>query len=159
MKKLLGVAAVLFLGYSSLANAATDWTPYLKPMLSGCNYPNPTDALPKKYKDSIVSKKVKGNPKNEGEEIITSYTLKNATAFGQPLAKIEYLQGYEWSDLTLYFKDNKFMALRPQFQLPKLEEYGQVNENNTNGYDVEDGGYLTLNFNKKDKSIGCGSGI
>lgn len=159
MKKLLLMVAVGFLAQSTLASAATDWTPYLKPMLSGCDSVRIAEGIPKKYKASIASKKVKGNPDNEGEEIITTYTLKNATAFGQPLAKVEYLQGYEWSSTSLYFKDNKFTKLRPQFKLPKLDEYSQVTSNNAEGYEIEDGGYLYLTFDKKDKSISCGSGI
>lgn len=159
MKKLLLIMAVGFLGQSTLASAATDWTPYLKPMLSGCDYINVTKNLPKKYKASIAGKKIKGNHKNEGEEVITTYTLKNSTAFGQPLSKVEYLQGYEWSSTSLYFKDNKFTTLRPQFKLPKLDEYSQVTSDNAEGYEVEDGGYLYLKFDKKDKSITCGSGV
>ena len=159
MKKLLLIVAAGVLGQTTMASAATDWTPYLKPMLSGCDYINVTENLPKKYKAAIASKKVKGNPKIEGEEVITTYTLKNSTAFCQPLSKVEYLQGYEWSSTTLYFKDNRFMTLRPQFKLPKLDEYSQITSNNAEGYDIEMGGYLYLKFDKKDKSITCGSGV
>ena len=163
MKKSLLVLAVAFLGQTTLAHATTDWTPYLKPMLSGCGYVNPTDKLPIRYKRSIVSKKVKGNPRIEGEEVVTTYTLKDATAFGQPLLKVEYLQGYEWYHLRLYFKDTKFTTLRPQFKLPVFDkeeaEYSQVIKNNTNGYEVERGGYLTLVFDPKQKTITCGDGV
>ena len=163
MKKSLLVLAVAFLGQTTLAHAATDWTPYLKPMLSGCGYVNPTDKLPARYKGSIASKKVKGNPKVEGEEVVTTYTLKNATAFGQPLLKVEYLQGYEWYHLRLHFKDTKFTALRPQFKLPKIDkqanEYTQVTKNNASGYEVEDGGYLNLTFDSKQKPITCDGGV
>lgn len=163
MKKLLIVLSTAFLGQTTLAHAATDWTPFLKPMLSGCGYVNPTDKLPTRYKRSIVSKKVKGNPRIEGEEVVTTYTVKGATAFGQPLLKVEYLQGYEWYHLRLYFKDAKFTTLRPQFKLPKIDkqanEYSQVTKNNTSGYEVEDGGYLTLTFDPKQKTITCGGGV
>lgn len=141
----------------------TDWTPYLKPMMTGCNYPNPTENLPKLYKDSIANKKVKVDQANAIDgygETITTYTLKNATAFGQPLLKIEYLQGYEWGSLELYFKDTKFTALRPKFKLPKINEADsegyQVIENNSEGYTVDDGMWETiLKFDKKRKSIIC----
>ncbi len=159
MKKLLLMVAVGFLGQSTLISAATDWTPYLKPMLSGCDSIRIAEGIPKKYKASIASKKVKGNPDNEGEEIITTYTLKNATAFGQPLAKVEYLQGYEWSSTSLYFKDNKFMALRPQFKIVKPVDDAKIVKNDASSYELEMGGYLYLKFDKKDKSITCGSGI
>ena len=140
-----------------------DWTPYLKPMMTGCNYPNPTENLPKLYEDSIANKKVKVDQANAIDgygETITTYTLRNATAFGQPLLKIEYLQGYEWGSLELYFKDTKFTALRPKFKLPKINEADsegyQVIENNSEGYTVDDGMWETiLKFDKKRKSIIC----
>ena len=163
MKKALIVLGMVFLGHTAVANAATDWTPYLKPVLSGCGYVNPTEALPTRYKASIASKKVKGNPKIEGEEVYTTYTLKDSTAFGQPLLKVEYLQGYEWYHLKLYFKDAKFTTLRPQFKLPKINkdqaEYTQVVKNDKSGYEVEDGGYLSLVFDQKQKSITCAGGV
>ena len=163
MKKALIVLGMVFLGHTAVANAATDWTPYLKPVLSGCGYVNPTEALPTRYKASIASKKVKGNPKIEGEEVYTTYTLKDSTAFGQPLLKVEYLQGYEWYHLKLYFKDAKFTTLRPQFKLPKINkdeaEYSKVVKNDKNGYEVENGGYLSLVFDQKQKSITCAGGV
>ena len=163
MKKALIVLGMIFLGHTAVANAATDWTPYLKPVLSGCGYVNPTEALPTRYKASIASKKINGNPKIEGEEVYTTYTLKDSTAFGQPLLKVEYLQGYEWYHLKLYFKDAKFTTLRPQFKLPKINkdeaEYTKVVKNNKNGYEIEDGGYLSLVFDQKQKSITCAGGV
>lgn len=163
MKKAFIVLGMVFLGHTAVANAATDWTPYLKPVLSGCGYVNPTEALPTRYKASIASKKVKGNPKIEGEEVYTTYTLKDSTAFGQPLLKVEYLQGYEWYHLKLYFKDAKFTTLRPQFKLPKINkdeaEYTKVVKNDKSGYEVEDGGYLSLVFDQKQKSITCAGGV
>lgn len=163
MKKAFIVLGMVFLGHTAVANAATDWTPYLKPVLSGCGYVNPTEALPTRYKASIASKKVKGNPKIEGEEVYTTYTLKDSTAFGQPLLKVEHLQGYEWYHLKLYFKDAKFTTLRPQFKLPKINkdeaEYTKVVKNDKSGYEVEDGGYLSLVFDQKQKSITCAGGV
>lgn len=163
MKKMVFILGAFLLGHTVVANAATDWTPYLKPVLSGCDYVNPTEKLPARYKASIASKKVKGNPKNEGEEVYTTYTLKDSTAFGQPLLKVEYLQGYEWYHLRLYFKDGKFTTLRPQFKLPKINkdqaEYTQVVKNDKSGYEVEDGGYLSLVFDQKQKSITCAGGV
>ena len=163
MKKVFFILGTFLLGHTATANAATDWTPYLKPVLSGCGYVNPTEALPTRYKASIASKKVKGNPKIEGEEVYTTYTLKDSTAFGQPLLKVEYLQGYEWYHLKLYFKDAKFTTLRPQFKLPKINkdqaEYTKVVKNDKSGYEVEDGGYLSLVFDQKQKSITCAGGV
>ena len=160
MKKVLIAFSITFLAQTTIAYAATDWTPYLKPMMSGCSFPTLKDKLPSRYKASIASKKVKGNPEIEGEDIYTTYTLRNATAFGQPLSKVEYLTGWEWGHLKLYFKDTKFTALRPQFKLPKLDAdpdlISTVIKNNAQGYQVDDGiGMLELEFNKTQKSISC----
>lgn len=159
MKKLLLAAAVGLLGQTTVANAATDWTPIFKPMLSGCEDVNVATNLPSKYKVSIASKKVKGNPDNETEAITTTYTLKNATAFGQSLSKVEYIQEYEGRLLTLYFKNDKFMALRPQFKPPVLDEYSEITRNDANGYEFSEFGYLSLDFNEKAKTISCAAGL
>lgn len=158
------LSAALITGLSTMAaTAATDWTPYLKPMLAGCDFINPTKDLPSRYKASVTSKKVKGNPKIEGEEVITTYYLKNASVFGQPLSKVEYLQGYEWYHLRLYFKDTKFLALRPKFKLPVFDKdvapYVTVVKNDKSGYTVEEGGYTDLVFDGKQKSITCSGGV
>lgn len=160
MKKPIMILAIVFLGQSTIVNATTDWSPYLKPMLLGCDYPDPTDKLPTHYKASIINKKIKGNENNEFEEILTTYTLKNATTFGYPLAKVEYLQGQEWSHLKLYFKDSKFTALRRQFKLPELNKdpdlIAKVISNSLEGYEVDDGvGSLVLNLDRAEKSISC----
>lgn len=163
MKRAVMILGVIFLGHTTIANAATDWTPYLKPMMSGCNYPNPTEKLPTRYKTSIASKKVRVDKTNAIDgygETFTTYTLKNSTAFGQPLLKIEHLQGYEWGHLKLYFKDTKFTALRPQFKLPKVDdvmnEGFHIMQNNDSGYKIDDGMWETnLNFDKKQKTITC----
>ena len=168
MKKTLIVLSVALLGQVTFAQAATDWTPYLKPMLSGCSFSNDPDKLPARYKASIASKKVRVDSTDYGVDdyegdTITTYHLKNATAFGHPLSKVEYLQGYEWGHLKLYFKDSKFTALRPQFKLPKSNQrsggYNAVTKNNASGYEVEDIGYVTLAFNSKEKSIVCDRGL
>lgn len=161
------ILGIIFLGQTTIANAnaATDWTSYLKPMMSGCSHPNPTKNLPTRYKASIVSTKVKvGSEKYDivgyrGDKV-TTYSLKNATAFGQPLLKIEHLQGYEWAHLTLYFKDTKFTALRPQFKLPKVDdvmnEGFHIMQNNDSDYKVYDGMWeINLKFDKKQKTITC----
>ena len=77
MKRTVMILGVIFLGHTTIANAATDWTPYLKPMMSGCNYPNPTEKLPTRYKTSIASKKVRVDKTNAIDgygETFTTYT-------------------------------------------------------------------------------------
>lgn len=170
MKKAVIILGVVFLGQTTIANATTDWTPYLNPMLSACNFPNPTETLPARYKSSIAStsKKVRPGTANsiEGWDgvVTTTYNLtKNTTAFGYPLVKVEHMSGLENSQLTLYFKDTKFTALRQQFEPPRLDkdEYGypKVTKNNNSGYEIQDRYHLTLIFDKTQKSILCGAGI
>ena len=166
MKKFLIALAILPLLQATAAEAATDWTPYLKPMMLGCNYPSPNDKLPKAYKASVTSKKKRVDNTNAidgyGEEI-TTYYLKNSTAFGKPISKIEELRGYEWGHLKIYFKDSSFTALRPQFKLPNRNDPDHegmiVEKNNATGYEIQDIGYTVLEFNTKEKSISCFSGL
>ncbi|MGP5503028.1 hypothetical protein [Psychrobacter faecalis] len=166
MQKMLLALSVAFLGQTTIAHATTDWTPFLKPMLSGCSVPIPTKDLPTRYKSSIVSKKAKvdsdyADSGFDGNKI-TTYYLKDATAFGQPLSKVEYTQGFEDNQLKLYFKDTKFTALRPQFQLPEIDEledgYIELRRNNASGYDIRYMGYTGLKFDTKQKSIACYGG-
>lgn len=160
MKKTLMIVGVALLGQAVMgnaANAATDMTAYFKPMLAGCDYPIISEGIPAKYKAAVANKKVKGNSESDGE-VYTTYTFKNATAFGQPLLKAEYLQGMEWGGLKLYFKDTKFMTLRPQFKPPKLEGNLKVVKNNALGYEVNGESYTVLEFNKTKKTISCDAG-
>lgn len=164
MKKTLMIVGVALLGQAVMgnaANAATDMTAYFKPMLAGCSYPAMGDGIPAKYKAAVANKKVKGNPKVEGEDVITTYTFKNATAFGQPLLKAEYLQGYEWGHMKLYFKNASFTNLRSQFKPPKAEEGFTLYKNNPQGYDYSADGtiYTVLTLDKKERSIMCSSGV
>lgn len=168
MQKALLALSVALLGQTTVAHAATDWTPFLKPMLSGCSVPLLTRDLPTRYKPSIVSKKVKIDSNHNIAESgfdgnkITTYSLKDATAFGQPLLKVEYSQGFEDNQLKLYFKDTKFTALRPQFRLPEIDEqeegYIELRRNNASGYDIKYMGYIGLKFDAKQKSIACYGG-
>ena len=159
MKKSLIILGIAFLGQTTIVNAATDWTPYLKPMLLGCDEDLQYTDIPNRYKASIANKKVKGDLNDERDEIIITYTLKDSTAFGMPLAKIEVLSGYEWGHLILFFKDNKFKTLRPKFKLPKINSvHMKVLENNASGYEIkmsEDQRNRSLIFNTKQKTITC----
>ena len=65
--------------------------------------------------------------------------------------------------MKLYFKDTKFTELRSKFKLPESNEqageYITVTKNNSSGYEVENIGYITLEFNRKEKSITCYGGL
>lgn len=136
-------------------------------MLSGCGFPNPSNKLPARYKVSILGDKINIGTDNYGMsdyrgDKTTIYTLKEATAFGQRLSKIEYLAGFEWSNVKLYFKDATFIALRPKFKLPNSDQLytdnAKVTKNDASGYDVEDIGSINSIFDTKEKSITCFSG-
>ena len=137
----------------------TDWTFYLAPMQEGCNYPYMSSNVPYALKKSVDSVYTKGNPEMEGDEVTYYFNLKNAVAFGYPITRVEYLQGYEWSHLKVVFADSSFTRLRPSFKLPKTDEYASVEKNNSSGYELGDVPYLFLNFDTKDNSITCGSGV
>ncbi|WP_299065629.1 hypothetical protein [uncultured Psychrobacter sp.] len=135
---------------------STDWTPYLRPMQTGCDLPN-LDQIPSQYRSSISNIQRQGNPNIEGQDVTTIYNLTNATAFGYPLQKIEKLQGYEWGHVSLYFKDSGFAALRSQFKLPStLDEFATIQKNDASGYTIDYGmGGSGLVFDAQKRTITC----
>lgn len=94
---------------------SADWTPVLKEMQNSCKIENigqiinKQKAMPKNLKGDIISHKTDGF----GNGVIT---LKNATAFGYPISKIDFQlpQGGE-AGLKLYFKSVDFKKVLPQF--------------------------------------------
>ncbi|BBI69779.1 hypothetical protein PKHYL_39700 [Psychrobacter sp. KH172YL61] len=134
----------------------------------GCDYPNPTtSSLPIAYQQSIIDTDTRIKPYNSSDEeqlehldeTITTYTLNNATAFGKQLSKIEYLSGFEWSHLKLYFANNP-QSLRSGFTLPvDKHDINTVTKNDSSGYQVTGEGFTHLTFDKKDNSIACGFGV
>lgn len=154
------VAALSLTSCATRQAASTDWTPYLKSMQKGCDYPNPTtSSLPIPYQQSIIDTETRYRGENTDKETLTTYVLSNATAFGRPLNKIEYLSGYEWSHLKLYFANDP-QALRKEFTLP-VDKYdvNTVTKNDSSGYQVTGEGFTHLTFDKKDNSIACGFGV
>lgn len=143
----------------STAVKPTDFTALLKPMMAGCDYPDLSQGMPQPYQVAILDKNVEGEVTMEGKEQVITYSLNNASAFGQPLDKIVYLQGYEWNEVTLYFKNPDFMNLRPQFKLPKLPESAEVISDDGKGYVVSYQGEIYLEFDAKKNTIVCGYGV
>ena len=135
MKKLFSTFILLNLMLPSFANAASDWTAVVKPIVTGCHDEFQLENLSKAQKASIVSKKVK---KLSEDETQTTYILKNATAYGYSITKIQIERSYDPSQ-TVYFLNDKFMSLK------KLKT--QV--------DADD----ILTFNQKNKSITCAWGM
>ena len=140
-------------------DATIDWTSFLKPLMSGCRASTLFQTIPSTYKQSIDSIYRSGDPTLEENSFITTYKLNNATAFGYPITSIEYLEGYEWHSITLFFKDSDFINLRAQFEPPEADEYSELVENNNLGYEHVSGAYTSLKFNTEEKSITCESGI
>lgn len=81
---LLGLTlAIMTMSSANAKSTSTDWTAKLKPMTEGCHSVD-MDSLSQTLKNSVTNQ----TTKNQNGEDITTYTLKNATAFGQPLSKI-----------------------------------------------------------------------
>ena len=154
------VAALSLTSCATQQATSTDWTPYLDTMQAGCDYPNPTTStLPMSYQQSIIDTETRNHGERNDKEVTTTYTLNNATAFGQQLSKIEYLSGYEWSHLKLYFANDP-QDLRSTFKLPTdKHDYNTVTKNDETGYQITGEGFTHLTFDKKDNSITCGFGV
>lgn len=132
MYKLLSAIVLSILLPSNFANAGSDWTNVVKPIVNGCTDEFQLENLTKAQKSSIVGKKVK---KLSEDETLTTYILNNATAYGYPISKIRIERSFGPSQ-TVYFTNDKFMSLK------KLKT--QVDPSSI------------LTFNKKEKSISCG---
>lgn len=109
--KLKSLALATSLLVASPAFSA-DWTPVLKEMQNSCKISaiepivDKTQPVPKSLKDDVISHKV-------GDKSVIA--LKNATAFGYPLTKIErYYTGHSYG-VKLYFKSVDFNKILPKF--------------------------------------------
>ncbi|WP_199508799.1 MULTISPECIES: hypothetical protein [unclassified Psychrobacter] len=165
-------AGVLFIAHMVSAQASIDLSAYLQPMMSGCaGYVSFDDENAfTDIGDALLRKEVvfmHPYTDSEGNSTTTTYYFKDATAFGYPIVKIEDFQGYEWGHQKVFFKDNTFLKLRPQFKLPATDKKGytadgvllEVLNNNFKGYLTQDIGYTELIFDRQEHSILCGSGI
>lgn len=154
-----------------LANASTDWTPFLKPMQTNCQWPSQDLeqlTIPASYQSSVASKKIQGIP----DKRTITLKLKNAMAFGAPLAKIKFEASTAGGALTLYFTNTDFMKHIREFHyqgegvnltasVPKkvTTATGTVYTANAIGYDIDEGtSGTTLTFNPQQKTIQCSSG-
>ncbi len=107
------------LGFSTSSFAA-DWTNYLKSMQDSCKIAsieksiNKKSDIPKNLHSSISKYSVKNNMFDAKDADIR---LKNATAFGQPISRITHTISSEGRELTVYFKNNHFINLKPKFSI------------------------------------------
>lgn len=151
-----GVLAASLL-VSGAAAAQTDWTPVLCDVFEQCGNKSSWDgsknALPSKYHASVV--KTTGDVvlgKSGDDTMNGSYILKEATAFGYPLKKIDVQWGLEpgTGGWTLHFADDRFMALQPKVKrLIKLQD-----EMKSQNYDCPS--VWELNRTKKTLEFGFG---
>ena len=142
-----------------------DWTPILKTMQNGCDLPD-FDTVPPALLASIVT-----DPADKGQKMLGDYkslTLKNATAWGLPIKKIQYgAAGAGFSSATVYFTDDRFMKLRDKFYIQtasgklKASDKTLISDRNAfagqylaNGVGYNDG-RVGVNFSKKTHSITC----
>ena len=114
------VFGMAVLSAMQFTHAATDWTPKLTVLQDSCsNIFHLMDELPKKYKSSIITKSdVELKDGEGGNNITTTYYLKDATAFGLPLDKItEKINDMDMHSMSfsMVFKSTDFMMLRPSF--------------------------------------------
>ena len=135
---------------------ATKLDAYLQPMLNGCESID-IEKLIREQRSAINDIQRKGDPNAEGDELITTVSFRNATAFGYPVTKIERLIGYEWNHTKLYFNTDQFVSLRPAFKLPTYDsEHTEVVWNNATGYQYGDDWYGSrLTFDRQNRTILC----
>jgi len=177
------LATILTIVSASSAYAETDWTPKLTLLQDSCSTSfHIMDDLQKKYQNSIVKKSEakKKNKYDVGNDIVTTYQLKDATAFGLPIEKFQQLANdsyFSSIEFSIFFKDSSFLKLRPSFYYKANSSKGEyflmadnlgkgghrdadsdINiefENTATGYDVSDesGGGMSCNtILKFDKS-------
>jgi len=165
-------ASALLIAHMVSAQASIDLSAYLQPMMAGCagHLPFDDNDAFTNLSDALIRKEVVfmyPYTDSDGNSTTTTYYFKDATAFGYPIVKIEDFHGYEWGHQKIFFKDNTFLKLRPQFKLPATDKKGytsngellEVLNNNFKGYFTQDIGYTELTFNRQENSITCGSGI
>ncbi|UNU73391.1 hypothetical protein LU293_00290 [Moraxella nasovis] len=114
----LSLVAFVLGAVSTPALAAVDWTPYLLGMTDSCNqrplfevFENPRQY--KAVKSSIIKRTKKSNADYHADVYI--YHLKNATAFGIPITKIEKSDHHEANYVRVYFANDSMKKLKNKF--------------------------------------------
>lgn len=143
-------------------NATADWTAFLQNMQNGCDLPDFANT-PAPLLASITN--LDDNTAKNGYKTLN---LKNATAWGYPIKKIQYgAMGAGFSSATIYFTNSNFLKLRPKFYLNtvsgklKASDKTVIQDPNAfagqalaNGMGYNDG-RVGVNFSKKTNSITC----
>lgn len=160
------VFSIIAISAMSFTQAAVDWTPKLTGLQDSCSDTfHIMEELPKKYQASI-SKRSEQKIQDEysGNNITTTYHLKDAIFFGLPLEALKEDVNdtdFHYKKFSMVFKDTAFMQLRPSFYYvaqsdmgmpyvitadnPKSGKYQNVDEgidvtykNTVLGYEIED---------------------
>lgn len=144
-----------------------DWTPVLKTMQNGCDLPD-IDNAPMQILASIQTNSGERGGAGNVTDGYKTLQLKNASAFGYPIRKIYFgSQGAGFSSATVYFTDDRFLALRPKFYVQTVagkltaKDKMVITDRNAfagqylaNGYGYSDGRSGVV-FSPKTHSITC----
>ncbi|WP_435978723.1 hypothetical protein [Psychrobacter sp. DM4] len=114
------IVGIALLSVMPITQAEVDWTPRLTVLQDSCTSSfHVMDELPKKYQTSILKKdETQVKNKYSGNDLTTTYYLKDATAFGLPLDKLKEDtndEDFHYKQFSMVFKDVNFMKLRPSF--------------------------------------------
>lgn len=103
---------------------AVDWTPYLQDFKECGNLiSNDDNSQPTLYHGGInIPKKLEGDITKRTHKIddiqeITTFSLKNATAFGSPINKIAFIEDPHYTTIKLTFSGKDFNKVKSQFKL------------------------------------------
>lgn len=112
--------AMALLSIAQFSYAGIDWTPRLTALQDSCSSSfHVMDELPKKYQTSILRKsETQVKDEYSGNNVTTTYYLKEATFFGLPLMALKEDTNdtdFHYKKFSMVFKDTEFMNLRPSF--------------------------------------------
>lgn len=153
-------SAVLSPASQTTANTQTqaiDVGSYIKPMLEGCDSVD-IERLVQEQKSVIADVQRVSKPSGDNPNATTTVKLKNAVVFGYPLQKIETHRGYNDFSSKLYFSNDEFVKLRSAFKVPTGDDVN-VAKNDASGYLVKGYEYVSLEFDRQNKTVTCGKSI
>lgn len=152
--------AVLSPASQTTANAQTkaiEVGSYIRPMLEGCDSVD-IERLVREQKGVIADVQRVSEPRGDDPNATTTVRLKNAVVFGHPLQKIETHSGYNDFTSKLYFSNEGFVKLRSAFKVPTGDDVN-VTKNDASGYLVTGYEYVSLEFDRQNKTVSCGKGV
>ncbi|SUD90908.1 hypothetical protein [Psychrobacter phenylpyruvicus] len=130
---------------------------YIRPMLEGCDLVD-IERLVQEQKGVIADVQRVSEPRGDDPNATTTVRLKNAVVFGHPLQKIETHRGYNDFSSKLYFGNDAFVKLRSAFKVPTGDD-ANVTKNDASGYLVKGYEYVSLDFDRQNRTVTCGKSI